>query len=189
LEDFKSIHVVKGVKKVEVIYNPTTFPLIGKGAQGAVFKISKNHCVKIFAKEEEAHKEGQVLKLAQKSSVIPRIYEVGSNYIIMEYLEGPSLFEYLKAKGEVSEKIIRQILFVLSEMKRLKFTRVDADLRHFIVFKDEELKVIDHYSSYTRIRPRPELLISGLRKLGLLPMFLEQLKEMDYESFIEWKDL
>lgn len=59
---------------------------------------------------------------------------------------------------------MRQILFVLNEMKRLKFTRLDADLRHIIVTKEEELKAIDHYTSYTRIRNKPELIFKGLNK-------------------------
>ena len=66
----------------------------------------------------------------------------------MEYLEGPTLFQYLESGGILSEKLMSQILFVLKEMKRLKFTRLDADLRHIIVTKEEELKVIDHYSSF-----------------------------------------
>ncbi|WP_342601636.1 hypothetical protein [Peribacillus sp. FSL E2-0159] len=189
MEDFKSICVTEGIKKVDVIKNPTSFPMIGKGAQGAVFKISSDKCVKICAKPEYAVIEGNVLKIAQVSPAIPRLYEVGQNYIIMEYLEGPTLFQYLESGGVLSEKLIRQILFVLKEMKRLKFSRLDADLRHIIVTKEEELKVIDHYSSYTRIRNRPELIFKGLKKLGLLPLFLKELKEMDPESYMEWKDL
>jgi predicted Ser/Thr protein kinase len=189
VENFKSICVTEGIKKVDVIKNPTSFPLIGKGAQGAVFKISSDKCVKICAKPEFAAKEGNVLKIAQESPTIPRLYEVGHNYIIMEYLEGPTLFQYLESGGILSEKLMRQILFVLEEMKRLNFTRLDADLRHIIVTKEEELKVIDHYSSFTRIRNKPELIFKGLKKLGLLPMFLEELREMDPESYIEWKNL
>ncbi len=60
-------------------------------------------------------------------------------------------------------------------MKRLKLTRLAIDLRH-IITKDEELKVIDHYSSYIRIRNRPELIFKVLKKLGPLPLFLEELK-------------
>ncbi|MBT2617100.1 MULTISPECIES: kinase [unclassified Bacillus (in: firmicutes)] len=189
MEDFKSIFVTEGIKKVDVIKNPTLFPLIGNGAQGAVFKITSIKCVKICAKPEYAAIEGNVLKMAQESPTIPRLYEVGHNYIIMEYLEGPTLFQYLESGGILSENLMGQILFVLNEMKRLKFTRMDADLRHIIVTKEEELKVIDHYSSYTRIRNKPELIFKGLKKLGLLPLFLEKLKEMDPESYMEWKDL
>ncbi|MGW8425427.1 kinase [Peribacillus simplex] len=129
------------------------------------------------------------MKIAQESSTIPRLYEVGKNYIIMEYLEGSTLFQYLEFGGSLSGKLMRQILFALKEMERLKFTRMDAYLRHIIVTKDEELKVIDHYSSYTRNRNRPESIFKGLKKLGLLPLFLEELKEMDPESYMEWKDL
>lgn len=189
MEDFKSISVVKGIKKVDVLNNPTPYPLIGKGAQGAVFKISSDRCVKVYAKPEFALQEGEVLKTAQDSSIIPRLYEVGANYVVMEYLEGPTLFEYLQSGGILSKNITKQILFVLKEMKRLKFTRLDADMRHFIVTKQEELKVIDHYSSYTKIRFKPELLVNGLKKLGMFPLFLEYVKEIEPESFFEWKDL
>ena len=189
MQDFKSICVVQGIYEVEVINNPTSYPLIGKGAQGAVFRISSDKCVKIYGQPERAHKEGGVLKVAQKSSIIPRLYEVGSNYIIMEYIEGPTLFQYLQSGGVLSENIIKEILFVLNEMKRLKFTRLDADMRHIIVTKQEQLKVIDHYNSYTTIQPRPKLLFNGFKILGILPLFLEKLKKMDPESFMDWKDL
>ncbi|MBT2602685.1 hypothetical protein J7E55_06385 [Bacillus sp. ISL-53] len=92
MEDFKSICVTEGIKKVDVKKIPTSFPLIGKGAQGAVFKISSDKCVKICAKSEFAAKEGNVLKIAQESPAIPRLYDVGHNYIIMEYLEGQLYF-------------------------------------------------------------------------------------------------
>lgn len=189
MEEFKSIYVVEGRKKVEIINNPTSFPLVGKGAQGAVFKISSDRCVKIFAIPEYATKEGNVLKISQVSPIIPRLYEIGSNYIIMEYLEGPTLFQYLQSGGDLSEKIIGQILFVLKEMRRLKFTRLDTDMRHIIVTKQAELKVIDHYSSYTKIRSKPELLIKGFKQLGILPLFLGKVKEMDPESYLEWKNM
>lgn len=103
MEDFKSIRVTEGIKKVDVIKNPTSFPLIGKGAQGAVFKISSDKCVKICAKPEYAVKEN-VLKIAQNSPTIPRLYEVGQNYIIMEYIEGPTLFQYLESGGSYPKK-------------------------------------------------------------------------------------
>lgn len=38
MEDFKSICVTEGIKKVDVIKNPTSFPLIGKGRKGPFLK-------------------------------------------------------------------------------------------------------------------------------------------------------
>ncbi|MCK1995380.1 hypothetical protein MPH61_22645 [Peribacillus muralis] len=57
--------------------------------------------------------------------------------------------------------MMRQILFALKEMKRFKFIRLHADLRHIIVTKEEELRAIDHYSSYT-VRYRPDLKIGSI---------------------------
>ena len=48
MEDFKTITVTKGEKSLE-IHNPTTYSLIGMGAQGAVFKLAEDKCVKIYS--------------------------------------------------------------------------------------------------------------------------------------------
>lgn len=98
MEDFTSICVEKG-EKVEVVHNPTSYPLIGRGKQGAVFKISSDRCVKIYAKKKNVLNESKVLKAAQESPIVPKLYEVGTNYIVMEYIEGPSLTKYLKSEG------------------------------------------------------------------------------------------
>jgi hypothetical protein len=79
---------------------------------------------------------------------------------------------------------------LLDEMKRLKFTRLDARLVHFIVTKQGELKVIDHVHSFSLKKPctRPEGIMKGLKKLGLLSSFLEQVKNIDPQSYLKWKD-
>ncbi|MEH7388265.1 hypothetical protein V7147_23130, partial [Bacillus sp. JJ1521] len=191
MEDIKSIRVVQGKHQVEVINNPTSYPLIGKGNQGAVFRISSDKCVKIYGKPERARKEGDVLKVAQESPIIPRLYEVGPNFIIMEYFEGPTLFQYLQSKGFISDNMTKEILFMLKEIKRLKFTRLDARMSHIIVTRQnggKKLKVIDHYNSCTKIRSRPKELFNDLKRLGMLPSFLKKLKNIDPESYAEWKD-
>ncbi|WP_417898473.1 hypothetical protein ABN702_20580 [Bacillus haimaensis] len=188
LEDIKSIIVkYKKGKKVEVAHNPTSYPLVGHGKQGAVFKISPEQCVKIYAKEGNTVKEGKVLKAAQGSPIVPRLYEIGENYIIMEYLEGPSLFDYLKEKRILTEEITNQILFILKEMKRLQFTRLDSRLNHIIVTRQGELKVIDLVSHFKKKVDHPEFLMQHLKRLGLLSAFLDQVKNIDPPSYQEWK--
>ena len=55
MEDFKSIRVVsgEGEQHVEIIHNPTSYPLIGKGRQGAVFKISPGSMRKNLSQKRE----------------------------------------------------------------------------------------------------------------------------------------
>lgn len=190
MEAFKSIRVASLMKGevVEVLHNPTSFPLIGRGNQGAVFKISSDQCVKIYAKQIHALSESTVLKAAQESSIVPRLYEVGENYIVMEYIEGPSLKEFLEEKGMITEDVTKKILFLLEEMKRLKFTRLDSRLKEIFVTKQGGFKVVDLVSHFTKNYDRPEKLMINLNQLGLLSSFLEQVKKLDPESYLEWKD-
>ncbi|MBT2603256.1 hypothetical protein J7E55_09535 [Bacillus sp. ISL-53] len=190
MEDFKFIKVASLRKgdKVEVIHNPTSYPLIGRGNQGAVFKISPDQCVKIFPKPMHAQRESEALKAAQGSPIVAKLYEAGENYIIMEYIEGPSLQEYLKSKGKIKEDITKKILFLIEEMKRLKFTRLDSRLKEIIVTKQGELKMVDLVNHFTKKYEIPQLLLANLEKLGLLSSFLEQVKKIDPQSYLEWKD-
>jgi putative serine/threonine protein kinase len=55
IDDFKQISVKQGIDQVE-INNPTNYPLIGKGKQGAVFKISADKCVKFYWNPNSANK-------------------------------------------------------------------------------------------------------------------------------------
>jgi predicted Ser/Thr protein kinase len=188
VEDFKSIRVLrKGDNEVEIVHNPTSLPLIGKGKQGAVFKLSSDLCVKVYANQANVLKESEVLKIAQ-AGFVPKLYEVGENYIIMEYIEGPSLQEYLKSKGNITEDITKKILYLIEEMKRIKFTRLDSRLKEIIVTKQGELKMVDLVSHFTKKYEIPQLLLANLKKLGLLSSFLEQVKKIDPQSYLEWKD-
>ncbi|MCM3674228.1 AarF/UbiB family protein [Peribacillus simplex] len=192
MNDFKSIRVTReGDNEVEVVHNPTSFPLVGRGKHGAVFKISADQCIKIHVKQKNILKESEALKATQDSPIVPKLYEVGENYVIMEYIEGPTLEQYLEAKGNITEDITGKILSLIQEMKRLNFARLDPRLRNILVTKQEELKIIDLVHSFKtkKDRPdRPEYLMADLKNLGILSSFLEQVKHLDPQSYQEWKD-
>ncbi len=168
-------------------HNPTSSPLIGRGKEGAVFKISSDRCVKIYPRQKNALNECNVLKAAQESPIFPKLYESGANYNIIEYIEGPSLYEYLKENRVLTDKVTKQILFILKEMERLNFTRLDSRLNHIIVTKQGELKVIDLVSHFKIKVDHPEFLMIHLRRLGLLPSFLKQVKSIDPHSYQKWE--
>lgn len=167
----------------------TDYPLVGRGAQGAVFKIAPDRVVKVYKHQEDVDTESEVLKAAQESTIVPKLYEIGPKYVIMEYIEGPSLDQYLEANPVMTEELSGKILFMLKEMKRLKFTRLDARLRHILVSTQGDLKVIDHVNSFIKQFSRPELMMGELKQLGVLSIFLEHVKNLDPESYNEWVDL
>jgi serine/threonine protein kinase len=187
MHDFQVITVTKSPDHKIVINNPTNYALIGQGAQGAVFKISGNQCVKIYASNEFTEREYSSYQAAKHSQLTPKIYEKGPNYIIMEYLSGHSLDNYLRGMGMLPKNVTKLILNVLREMKRLHFTRIDFFLRHIFIDGNYQVKIIDLVNSYTIRDSFPTLLFGNLKELGLLKAFLQQVKELDPKIYLKWK--
>lgn len=189
MNDFNSISVERKGKNEELtVHNPTSYPLIGKGIQGAVFKISENRCVKIFLKSKNVIKEKEAMIKAQSLPFMPKFFESGKNYIIMEYIEGPSLRDYLIGQGTIPSSITQQLVKMKKEMMHLGFTNLDRCVtRHIFVNKDGILKVVDHANSYDK-KPIPVRLLNTISELGLIDIFMQQVQQMDAELYREWKD-
>jgi RIO-like serine/threonine protein kinase len=186
VNDFTQIVVTPG-KPVQVQANPTTYPLIGKGLQGAVFKLSDDRCVKIYSKEKFCQREKKVLEqIGGKTGIVPEIFEAGENYIILEYLDGPSLQEYLQKSGEMSEALAIEMIDLIKELRRLKFLRIDFALRHTIYDKNGKLKIIDHVNSFRVQRSFPKRLFKDLKQLGVLAPFLEHVKNLEPDLYEQW---
>ncbi|MEH7112289.1 hypothetical protein V7124_07890 [Neobacillus niacini] len=186
MTDFTSIKVTKGIKTLN-IDNPTNYSLIGMGAQGAVFKLSEERCVKIYTNPLQAQMELEALKAGQHLSFFPRLYKHGENYIVMDYYNAPTLKEYLRNCTYIPDSITRKLLDILSEMKKANFTMVDAPLRHIFVLENEELKVIDHVNAFKRIHPVPLKLLRDLNRMLLKESFLSQVKRLEPETFEMWQ--
>ncbi|WP_194074651.1 hypothetical protein [Oceanobacillus halophilus] len=184
-KDIKKITVTKGEKTL-LIDNPTDYQLIGMGAQGAVFKLSEDKCVKIYPDPLKAKMEQDALKAGKDLDFFPEVYETGENYIIMEYFNAPNLKEYLKNSTYLPETITRKLLDILSALKKANFTMIDAPLRHIFVLENEELKVIDHVNSFKRQHPVPLKLLRDLNIILLKEAFLDQVKEMEPKMYKEW---
>ncbi|MBT2616242.1 MULTISPECIES: hypothetical protein [unclassified Bacillus (in: firmicutes)] len=187
MEDFKTITVTKGEKSLE-IHNPTSYSLIGMGAQGAVFQLSEDKCVKIYSDPIQAKMEEEALAAGKHLPFMPLIYDTGPNYIVMEYFNAPTLKEYLRNCTYIPDSIVKKLLYILKELKQAKFTMIDAPLRHIFVVGNEELKVIDHVNSFKRIHPVPLKLLRDLKIILLKDSFLAQVKKLEPDTFNEWED-
>ncbi|MCO0597972.1 hypothetical protein NGI46_10895 [Peribacillus butanolivorans] len=187
MEDFKTITVSKGEKSLE-IHNPTAYSLIGMGAQGAVFKLAEDKCVKIYSDPVQARMEEEALKAGQHLPFMPVVYETGSNYIVMEYFNAPTLKEYLRNCTYIPDSIVKKLLYILKELKQANFTMIDAPLRHIFVLGNEELKVIDHVNSFKRMHPVPLKLLRDLKIILLKDSFLAQVKKLEPDTFNEWEN-
>ena len=160
---------------------------IGKGADGSVFQLTSGRCIKIFEKEETKALELRALQVGQLSPVIPRLYEHGSNYIIMEYVNGISLPQYLKKEKQFPEQIVEKVLSMLVELKKVGFERHDTEVRHILFNDNMEIKVIDLKRAFGSVRSTPTKLLKGIKKKGYLEEFMQHVKNLNPTLYEEWK--
>ncbi|KFM99024.1 kinase [Bacillus clarus] len=160
--------------------------LIGDGKDGEIYQLSEDKCVKIFFREETQRKELQALIMGQSSPVIPKVYGHGENYIVMEYVHGISLARYLKKENELSEKMVNDILIMLDELEKIKFTRLDTEVRHILINTEGQLKVIDHKRAFTSNSKVPKKLLKGFKKFGLEHIFLNHVKKLRLSTYNAW---
>lgn len=161
--------------------------LMGKGKQGMVYRLSSDRCIKIYKDPAHALMECESYRLAEGSSIIPKLYGSGPNYLIMELVHGKSLDIYLKRKATITSGDTQRILFILHEMSRLGFTRIDAALFHiFIEEQSSSPKIIDLVNCYTKQYRLPLVMFKGLSKLCLLDPFLRHVKALDPELYQMW---
>ena len=186
MSDFKSIRVTKRGKSLK-IYNPTNYKLIGKGAQGAVFKLSEDKCVKIYADEVQATMERRALRAGRHFSFFPKVYRTGRNYIVMEYFNAPTLKEYLRNCTYMPESMTKKLLYMLRKLRRENFTMIDAPLRHIFVTEKEELKIVDHVNAFKRNHPAPIKLLRDLQLMLLKDSFLSQVKKLEPYTYRKWQ--
>jgi putative serine/threonine protein kinase len=187
MKDFNKI-VAKNKGSI-TLQDLSGYTMIGKGADGSVFQLTTKKCVKVYVNEDNQKKELNALQIGQSSSVIPRLYEYGSNYIVMEFVNGGNLKAYLKKEKQLPESIVKKILFMFEELKKVGFARLDTEVRHIFFNEREEIKVIDHKRAFTTVRSVPTKLFTGLKKLGYLEEFLAHVKKINPSLYKEWKNI
>ncbi|MDV3425815.1 MAG: protein kinase [Bacillota bacterium] len=158
---------------------------LGRGNNGTVYQLPNHHVIKIFFNNKDFEDEYSILERVNGNKYFPGIYEIGANYIVRECVDGEILLNYIMEHG-MNNKLGHNIIKLLKEFKKLKFTRIDIRCRDIYVQVDGSLKVIDPKGFYSEKRDFPQHLSKGLNKLGVLDSFLTILKEEDPKLYKEW---
>jgi putative serine/threonine protein kinase len=147
-----------GVEALEFIGEKTAFnvPVLGKGCVGIVVRAlldKKRVALKIRrvdADRIEMQHEAEMLKTANKVEVGPRLIGVSENFLLMEFVEGTLLPEWIeKLKGKGTRNRIRQVLYsILEQCWRLDEISLDhGELsrapKHIIIGRDNKAYIVD----------------------------------------------
>lgn len=183
----KQIEVIGHENQDVTVVNNSPLKMIGKGRQGAVFSIDDTKCMKIYGEPEDCDREYYAYSLGQHTSLFPKIYAKGPNYLIMEIIGGIDLREYLQSQPltmELSKKLI-DMLYIFKE---IGFERIDHHKRQIYLQDDGSLKVIDVGRTVWRDRvyPYPRKLINSLGN-EYKQTFLSHVRELAPDLYKEWE--
>ena len=171
-------------KELEKLFREAKF--LGEGHNGIVYELPEDKAVKIFTNKDICREEAKILYKVKRSKYFPRIFRCDRYYILREMVQGKRLDHYIKENG-MSKKLVLNLYKLINEMKRLKFSKLDARCRDIYVDENENLKVIDPKQCYTRKVSFPRHLMKGLKEIDYLDIFLKYMREIDYESAKKWE--
>ncbi|HIP17635.1 MAG TPA: serine/threonine protein kinase [Methanothermococcus okinawensis] len=140
-------------EKLECIIKKNNIKLleiIGKGHRGVVFKgIFKNKIVAIkvprINSKNTVYHEGSILEETNLLNIGPKVYKFSNNYLIMEYIEGINLKDYLSQKYIDKKEYIAIIENTLKQCLRLDFHKINHGEiqggKHIIINNKDESKL------------------------------------------------
>lgn len=147
-----------GIKALEFVGEKTVFnvPVLGKGYVGVVVAAHIGNAKvalkirRVDADRSEMYHEAEMLQIANKVEVGPRLVGVSENFLVMEFVEGTLLPEWLEnVRGRGTRKRVRLVLRdTLEQCRRLDEAGLDhGELsrapKHIIVDKDNHAYIVD----------------------------------------------
>lgn len=133
-------------KNNRLIRSDDSLTLVGTGRSAYVFKIkSSNKVIKIFFPRfaHIASEEAGIYKLLKDISYFPMIYESGPNYIVMEFIEGLTLFQCITHGKSITPNHINEVEYALSLASEKGLNPSDIHLRNIFITTQGEIKIID----------------------------------------------
>ncbi|WNF38408.1 protein kinase family protein [Bacillaceae bacterium IKA-2] len=145
---------IKGSKIVIADKNPQ-LDFAGEGRSAFVFKIrSTNKVLKVFLPpfSHLAQVEAEIYKDLLGNPFYPVLYEYGTNYIVIDYIEGNTLFNCLLKGILITNDQIKEIDYALLLTKENGLNPSDIHLRNILITPRGSIKLID-VARFRQIKP------------------------------------
>ncbi|MGI0057782.1 MAG: protein kinase domain-containing protein [Nitrosarchaeum sp.] len=137
--------------------------ILGKGYVGVVILAKKRNKIialkirRLDSQRSEMRSEAKLLRLANSVNVGPKLYDVSKNFLVMEYLEGDKIEDWIQSlKGTGSSKKLKSVVrIVLEDCYRLDQMGFDhgelsSISKHVIVGKSRSTLIDFESSSVNR---------------------------------------
>ncbi|WP_079505553.1 serine/threonine protein kinase [Mesobacillus jeotgali] len=190
------VYSIQG-SKVALVHKDRTLKLIGEGRSAFAFLIEGTDLVlKVFFPQYSkiAEEEAEIYQQLTGNDFFPELHESGSNYLVIDYVRGLTLYQCLVNGMPIIPDHIEEVDHALKMAREKGLNPSDIHLRNIIITPDDDVKLIDvarfrqtkqcsqwddlktaFYKFYTHDRfpkrlPEPAMnLIAFFYKKGLLP--------------------
>ena len=133
-------------KKYSLLDADPSLTLIGKGRSAYVFRIhSTNKALKVFFPDQiqTARVEAEIYRTVQSIDYYPTLYAAGLNYLVIDHIEGNTLFECLTLGIPITEENIEEIDHALQLARKEGLNPSDIHLRNIFITSEKKVKIID----------------------------------------------
>ncbi|GBF36951.1 protein kinase domain-containing protein [Methanofervidicoccus abyssi] len=165
-KEYKIIGKLVDWKRLENMlnnYNIILLDILGKGHRGVVFKglyNDKKVAIKVprVDAKNTIYEEGCILKEVNTLNIGPKLYTFSKDYLIMEYIEGINLKNYVSTENIDRKEYIKIIEEVLKQCIHLDIHGIDHGEiqggKHIIINESSKVYIIDFGSAKIGRTPR-----------------------------------
>lgn len=147
LEKFvQSVKMTRVNNRTMLAAQPADWHFVGQGRSAFVFKMTgENKVVKVFFPEfaHLAKEEADIYHCLEGLPYFPKLYNHGPNYVVMDFIEGKTLYQCLVEGIVVTEKMIEQVDAALDSARKRGLNPSDIHLRNIILTPGGDIKMID----------------------------------------------
>ena len=138
--------VVISPKKNRLLHYDDSLKLVGTGRSAFVFRINNSSkAIKVFFPNYTyiAKEEADIYIALHDISYFPTVYDSGLNYIVMDFIEGRTLFECVNQGIPITAEHIKEIDAALLLASNKGLNPSDIHLRNIFITSTNEIKLID----------------------------------------------
>ena len=142
----KSVKFIKKGTRFLLNDKDPCLEFIGEGRSAFVFKIqATNKVLKVFFPTylKVAKEEAEIYKVLADTPSYPSMYDSGKNYLVIDYIEGNTLFSCLEKGISITIENIIEIDYALKLARNKGLNPSDVHLRNIIITPEGTIKMID----------------------------------------------
>lgn len=132
--------------RAKLLGNDPSLTFIGAGRSAFVFKLSgEEKALKVFFPDftHIAQEEADIYRTLQGIKYYPSLYEAGENFLVIDYIEGSTLFECVSSGISITDEHIAEVDSALLSAKMRGLNPSDIHLRNIFITSDGSIMMID----------------------------------------------